>query len=351
MAIRSKHILVSRTDNIGDIVLTLPMVARLRQMNPGARISFLCRAYAAPLVRFCTDIDQVIELEDIADAPAEYLKHSDIDTLLLAQPDRKLAYAAFRAGIRHRIGNARQKLYLLFYCNRRVRFSKRVTEDHEAQINFEFLRAFGPRSIPTREEIPGMYHFDIPVNSEISQQLQPYGFNLVLHTKSNGHGREWPIEHYTALAQLLRSQPDVHLWLTGSAREGEWLKAHGHALLQLPNVTSVCGAQTLGQLTQLIKQADGLIASGTGPLHLSAAIGQRTLGLFPPTRPMHPGRWAALGLRAQNLSMQKSCSACEKIVADTCDCMRQLTPQAVHGIVNDWILEKKEMGVKARAAN
>ncbi|CAG9165122.1 hypothetical protein LMG23992_00270 [Cupriavidus laharis] len=340
MAIRSTHILVSRTDNIGDIVLTLPMVARLRQLNPKAKISFLCRAYAAPLVRFCTDIDEVIELESIADAPADFLKKSGIDTVILAQPDRKLALAAFRAGIRHRIGNARQKLYLLFYCNRRVRFSKRTTEDHEAQINFRFLSPYGSRGIPSREEIPDLYHFDIPADERITKMQAPYAFNLVLHTKSNGHGREWPIEYYAALAKLLSVREDVHLWLTGSAKEGEWLKANGSALLSMPNVTSLCGTQTLGELTTFVRQADGLIASGTGPLHLSAAIGQRTLGLFPPTRPMHPGRWAALGRRAQNLVEDRSCSDCAKLETVTCDCMYRLSPEAVHGIVQDWIRDK-----------
>ncbi|ODV43531.1 glycosyl transferase [Cupriavidus sp. UYMMa02A] len=340
MAIRSTHILVSRTDNIGDIVLTLPMVARLRQLNPTAKISFLCRAYAAPLVRFCTDIDEVIELESIAGTPVEFLKKSGIDTVVLSQPDRKLAMAAFRAGIKHRIGNARQKLYLLFYCNRRVRFSKRTTEDHEAQINFRFLSPFGSRDIPSREEIPGLYHFHIPEDKAITAMQAPYAFNLVLHTKSNGHGREWPIEHYAALAKLLSARQDVHLWLTGSAKEGEWLKANGGALLSMPNVTSLCGTQTLGELTTFIQQADGLIASGTGPLHLSAAIGQRTLGLFPPTRPMHPGRWAALGKRAQNLVRDKSCRDCEKLETISCDCMYQLSPQTVLEIVEDWIRDK-----------
>lgn len=340
MAIRSKHILVSRTDNIGDIVLTLPMVARLRQLNPNAKISFLCRAYAAPLVRFCTDIDEVIELESMADAPVEFLKKSGIDTVILAQPDRKLAMAAFRAGIRHRIGNARQKLYLLFYCNRRVRFSKRVMEEHEAQINFQFLSPFGSRDTPSLEAIPGLYHFDIPPDAAIAEMQGRYAFNLVLHTKSNGHGREWPIEYYARLATMLSARKDVHLWLSGSAKEGEWLKAHGSALLSQPNVTSLCGTQTLGQLTTFIHQADGLIASGTGPLHLSAAIGQRTLGLFPPTRPMHPGRWAALGSRAQNLVEDKSCTGCAKLETVTCDCMYRISPESVLGVVEGWIRDK-----------
>lgn len=345
MSITSKHILISRQDNIGDVILTLPMAARLKQLNPGVRITLLCRAYAAEVVRYCDDIDDVVEIETIENDLLDYLKHSDIDTVILAQPDRALAIAAFRAGIRHRIGNARQKIYQLIYCNRRVRFSKGLSEHHESQINFEFLRPYGDKHIPDRAEIPSFYHFSIPQDQASSALLAPHAFNLILHAKSNGHGREWPIESYLALAQELRKQEDVHVWLTGSPKEGEWLKENAPELLALPNVSNVCGTQTLAQLTSFIHQADGLIASGTGPLHLSAAIGQRTLGLFPPTRPMHPGRWAAIGKRASNLCMADigcvGCSARDKV---TCDCMRAITPQAVLEVVQGWIADKQTAG-------
>jgi len=340
MPIHSSHILICRTDNIGDVILTLPMVAKLKQVNPDAKISLLCRAYAAPIVRFCTDVDEVIELESIPGSVTDYLRQSDIDTVILAQPDQKLAVAAFRAGIKHRIGNARQKLYLLFYCNRRVRFSKGLSEDHEAQINFCFLRPYGVNAIPDRSELPALYHFNIPVDRDIQEKLQPHAFNLVLHTKSNGHGREWPIEHYLELSKLLKDDPGVHVWLTGSANEGKWLEENAGELLRLDNVTNLCGAMSLAQLAAFIKQADGLIASGTGPLHLSAAIGQRTLGLFPPTRPMHPGRWAAIGARSQNLAVDNSCPDCRRIQAPTCDCMRRITPESVYDVVLKWKDEK-----------
>lgn len=341
MPITSKHILISRTDNIGDIVLTLPMAARLKQLNPGVKISLLCRRYAADVVRYCDDIDEVVEEEDVADDLYGFLRGSDIDTVILAQPSRELAKAAFFARVKHRIGNARQKVYQLIYCNDRVRFSKGLSENHESQINFEFLRPYGDDHIPTREEIPALYHFTVPHDEALAAGFAPHQFNLILHTKSNGHGREWPVDYYVALAQALGQQAGVRLWLTGSAGEGEWLQQHAPALLALPNVTNTCGSMSLARLTQFIAQADGLIASGTGPLHLSAAIGQRTLGLFPPTRPMHPGRWAALGKRASNLCTdQPSCPGCEKLRIMTCDCMRRITPDQVLGVVSGWIEEK-----------
>lgn len=339
MAIKSSHILICRNDNIGDVVLTLPITAWLKQHFPSVKISFMCRGYAAAVVRRCSTVDDVVECEGVMDDPVRYFRQSDIDTVIFAQPDRRFAIAAFKAGIKHRVGNARQKIYQLLFCNRRVRFSKRTTDLHEAQINFEFLRPFGLGSIPDLETIAGLYQFKPETDAQVGALLAPHRFNLIIHTKSNGHGREWPIGHFTRLADILKKQPDIHLWTTGSAAEGRWLEEHAAALLESQNVSNVCGKLTLAQLGVMISLADGLIASGTGPLHLSAALGQRTLGLFPPTRPMHPGRWAPVGRRAQSLFMPTSCPNCRERTTPSCECMENITPQAVGEIVLQWARE------------
>ncbi len=342
MAINSSHVLISRTDNIGDVILTLPIAAYLKQHFPALKISFLCRSYAAPVVRYCRNIDEVVEIENFLEDPSAYFAKANVDTIILAQPLECLAVIAFKARIRNRIGNARHKLYNMLYCNRRVYFKKGNSAYHEAQFNFEFLRPFGLKTIPDLPEIIKLYDFDIPHVPEIDQLFNAHLFNLIMHTKSNGHGREWPISHFTALAKQLRQYPDIRLWLTGSPAEGKWLEEHATELLQQQNVSNLCGKFTLDQLSSLIKRADGLIASGTGPLHMAAVIGQHTLGLFPPTRPMHPGRWAPLGRRAQTLSLQVSCPGCIDSKADSCACMASIKPETVADIVLQWRQEMQE---------
>ncbi|MDI9335583.1 MAG: glycosyltransferase family 9 protein [Gammaproteobacteria bacterium] len=78
---------------------------------------------------------------------------------------------------------------------------------------------------------------------------------------------------------------------------------------------------------------DGLITSGTGPLHLVAALGKPTLGLFPPLKPIYPARWAAIGVRAHNLVQEEPCQACPG--AQNCACMRSLKVEQVRAVVDD----------------
>ncbi len=336
MSLANAHILICRTDNIGDVVLTLPVAGYLKQRYPGVRIGFLCRSYAAPLVRCCEAIDYVLE-SDRLDQPAEHFAQSGIDTIIFSKPDKKLAAAAKKARIPNRVGTS-HRLFHWLYCNRLAHFSRVKSDLHEAQLNFALLRPLGFDFMPARKQIPALYRLVAPATPPLA--LASGRFHLIFHPKSNGNGREWPIAHYTELARLLSAHADIAIWITGSAGEQAWLEQHGAALLALPNVQSVCGKFALDGLAAFIEGADGLIASGTGPVHMSAALGKPTLGLFPPKKPIHPGRWAPLGEKAEVLCEEKTCAGCSD--AASCACMRKITPAQVEEIVLRWRREKAD---------
>jgi ADP-heptose:LPS heptosyltransferase len=334
MTFEPKHILICRTDNIGDVVLTLPLAGYLKQRFPEARIGFLCRAYAAPMVCLCKALDYVVESDTLKDAASEFAK-SDIDTILFAKPDKVLAAAAKKAGIKHRVGTSHRWFHWL-YCNRLAHFSRVKSDLHEAQLNFALLKPLGIDHIPTLEEIPPLYQLSAPpFHGE--PKPEPQQLNIAIHPKSNGNGREWPLAHYTELAKLLQQHENIRLWITGSEREGKLIADQAPELLAQPNVGNTCGKFTLDELTAFIHACDGLIASGTGPMHLSAALGQRTLGLFPPIRPIDPGRWGALGRKAQVLVKPTGCGTCSN--PSDCACMRNITPDDVAQVVLAWCAE------------
>ncbi|RYE71243.1 MAG: glycosyl transferase family 9, partial [Oxalobacteraceae bacterium] len=106
------------------------------------------------------------------------------------------------------------------------------------------------------------------------------------------------------------------------------------ALLALPNVENLCGRLDLDELLALIGACDGLVACSTGPMHLSAALGRPTLGLFPPIKPMDPGRWAPLGALAEVAVARQPCAGCTD--SATCSCMGSITPQDVAARVRAW---------------
>lgn len=336
-----RHILICRTDNIGDVVLTLPMAGWLKQRFPGIQIDFLCRAYAAPVVERCRFIDQVITLEALDD-PVSHFTKASYDTIIFAFPQRRLAAAARKAGIRNRVGTS-HRLFHWFTCNRLAHFSRVNSRLHEAQLNFALLRPLGIIHCPTLAEIPALYGLSAPHHAPFDARGPGARFNLVLHPKSNGNGREWPLGHYTQLAQRLLPWQDIHVSITGSAAEALILEQDAAELLALPNVQNLCGELDLDGLTALIGACDGLVASGTGPLHMAAALGRPTLGLLPPLKPIDPLRWAAVGEQAQNLCLAAPCFGCDK--STLCACMCAITPDQVADVVLAWRKNKMQTGL------
>jgi heptosyltransferase-3 len=84
------------------------------------------------------------------------------------------------------------------------------------------------------------------------------------------------------------------------------------------------GRLSLAELMAFIARADGLMAASTGPLHLASALGIYAVGIFPPLRPIHPGRWAPIGPRASVLVKDIACNACRKTM--NCTCIRDILP-------------------------
>lgn len=326
------RVLICRTDNIGDVVLTLPLAAYIKQHHPGATVDFLVRAYAAPVVRQCVHVDQVLAVEDHPVAQQMFAA-GGYDTVIFAFPNRRLAKAAQRARVARRVGTS-HRLFHWLSCNMLAHFSRVKSALHEAQLNFFLLRPLGmAQRIPELAEIPPLYGLNAPQLPQVEALRAAASCNVVLHPKSNGNGREWPLTRYTELARLLQDE-GVTLWITGSAAEGELIAREAPALLALPHVRNLCGKFDLQGLTALIGAADGLVASGTGPLHVAAALGIPVLGLFPPVKPIDAARWGALGARAQSLTAPEGCATCTG--AGTCSCMERISAAAVGERVLAW---------------
>ena len=331
------RILICRTDNIGDVVLTLPLAGFLKQAIPGVQVDMVCRAYAAPVVRCCRHIDRVLALEELD--IDRLFRDEAYDTVIFAFQHRAIGRAARRAHVPNRVGSS-HRLHHWISCNRLAHFSRVRSSLHEAQLNFALLKPLGIDHQPALDAIWPLYGLDAPRDAGVGHLFDRSRFNLILHPKSNGNGREWPLARYTELAALLQADPGIALFVTGSRAEGELLAREAPALLASPNVRNLCGEVGLDGLVALIGMADGLVASGTGPLHIAAALGRPTLGLFPPIKPIDIARWGALGRQASSLSAAQACGACAD--ARQCRCMDAIGAQQVAQVVAGWRAQARE---------
>lgn len=340
---RISHILISQIKNIGDVVLALPVAGLLRAQYPKSIISFLVTRYTKPIVEGCPDIDQVYYWDESVsdDEIIQQWKKARFSAIVHLCNNTRIAKLAKKIGIPCRIGTA-QRLSNWIYCNRWVNQTRRHSDYHETELNIHLLKPLGIKRTPNFSDITGFLHFQpkgkLPAHLEALLHKKP--FNVILHPGSHGHGREWPEASFKALIKKL-PEADYQIFLTGGQQEKERFKT---LLACFPQAINLMGELTLEELVVFISRVDGVVASGTGPLHISAALGVRTLGLFPPRWGISPKRWTPVGKEASVLVYDRPfyeiCISCKNSVG--CACMAQIQVKQVLNVINKWYKEIKK---------
>ena len=320
-----KHILISRTDSIGDVVLTLPMAAALKQCFPDAKISFLGRRYTQPVIEACPAVDQFVEREAFLRGTPEGL--ATVDVIIHVFPDPEVAARAKALRISLRIGT-RNRTYHWWTCNKLVELSRKNSDLHESQLNLKLLKPLSCKADYTLREVASLLQLKpVAPLSEAAQEIlqKAPGPKIILHAKSQGSAREWPTQNFAELAHQLH-EAGITVFLSGTEGEREALQP---LVDQTTGVAhSIAGLMSLDVFITFINACDGLVAGSTGPLHIAAALGKVAVGLYPPIRPMHPGRWGPLGMRAAALAAGKNCENCRK-APESCTCMEKITVEQV----------------------
>jgi heptosyltransferase-3 len=328
MSHHQRTFIISRVDAIGDVVLSLPVAGVLKELFPNSRILFLGNNYTQEIIGACKHVDAFLnwdELKKTDDASrVRALQATGADAIIHVLPNKEIAGLAKKAGIQLRIGTT-NRAYHWYTCNKLVRLSRKNSPYHEAQLNLRLLGVLGAKPLYSLQEIPGYYGLTqlSSLPPDIESLKEPGKFNLILHPKSRGHGREWGLDNFIRLAGSLPAER-FKIFVTGTPAEKEALEP---LFSQCPGVIDMVGKLTLPQFIAFIARADGLLASGTGPLHVAAALGIHALGLFPPLRPIHPERWAPLGPRAMVFCLEAPCKGCPG--AQDCACMRNISAQEI----------------------
>lgn len=316
------NIIISRTDSIGDVILTLPLAAVIKQHYPSIKIAFLGKKYTQPIIECCEYIDEFIEVED-------FLKNKITiggtapEAILHVFPVKEIASRAKKLSIPLRIGTT-NRLYHWLSCNQLIRLSRKNSLLHEAQLNLKLLSALGIQQVFSLKDIVPLFGFSRiqPLDEAFKSFIHPTKFNLILHPKSQGSAREWGLPNFIKLIETL-DPSKYHLLISGTEKERSLLEPLFEACKD--RVTDITGKMNLSQFIAFINHCDGLVANSTGPLHIAAILGKNVFGLYPPIRPMHPGRWAPIGSHATILVFDKSCNDCRKKPI-ACHCIQDISP-------------------------
>ena len=314
-----ERLLIVGPDGLGDTLVALPMLRRLQGKSPRTRVTWMARAALHPVVQMM-GVDAIADRDDRRELDVRafdaIVATADIDAAFFGGMAR-LSEVPVRIGPHG--ARARPPVW-----NHLVRAAWLGRPRHEAQRFLRRLLPFGHGGPADAAELCRGIRLDPPL-VPLPDDL-PAGA-VVLHPFSMGNGREWPLGHWIDVASGLAAQ-GLPVVFTGSAAEGERLAAAWPRPQRPEAVADAAGRLGLAQLATLLQGARAVAASGTGPLHLAAALGTPTLGLFPPRKGVATDRWAAIGPAAVSVQSRAACrrTRCQN---DDCRCMAALAPERV----------------------
>jgi ADP-heptose:LPS heptosyltransferase len=328
-----KRIIISRTDSIGDVVLTLPLAGLLKKYLPECTLYFLGKSYTRPVIEACTYVDRFLDKDELISLDQSgrtaFFKALKADAIIHVFPDPLVMKSAFRACIPKRIGTAGRR-QSWFWCNCLVWLPRKSSTLHETQLNVKLLKPFKISTDIALEEIPSLY--GLQASPSISQNLKTSKSQklLLLHPKSKGSAREWGLENFGRLIELIPSDK-YHVCITGTEEERAMMLDFLEKYRD--RITDMTGKLTLPGFIGLIASSDALVAASTGPLHIAAALGKKAIGLYAPILPIWPKRWAPVGIDAHSLVKgSETCDDC--INGGDCHCIRDITPESVAGLLS-----------------
>jgi heptosyltransferase II len=310
---------------IGDFVRCHTVVQLLQARFPDRPVDMLSSTATAPLTDYMPGVRQAV----IANLPrrrlglvqqralAERLKQQGYGTALVMPRTWKSALAPFLAGIPERIGFAGEARFFLLND---LRFGERALP--------RMIDRCAALALPKNTEAPPQWpapKLEVTA-SEAAAWRGRHGLSdehrrvVVLAPGAVGASKRWPSAAYAALTRRLLAE-GLAVWVLGGPDE----KALANEIVGNTAARDLTGHDLRNAILALAS-ASVAVSNDSGLLHVAAALGTPSIGIFGPTSPWH---WAPLNPLAATVetATELSCRPCHK---PTCRfghhrCMEEIT--------------------------
>jgi len=327
-----KRILIVRTDRIGDVVLSTPVITAARKAFPHAYIAFMVSGETKEIVTGNKDLNEVIVYDKKRKHKAilkslcfaMHLRKKRFDLALILHSTKRVNLVCFLAGIPRRIGYARGKLD--FLLTGMLEYRKRLGEKHESEYSLDVLRSLGIEV----ETPPLIMPVKIKDEENIAHLLHENGLRegerfIVLHPGASCISKMWPKDNFAKLGDILVQKFGVQIILVSGpdqVRIGKEIKEH-----MKYKVLFLCGRTSLGELPALFKKASLFISNDSGPVHIACSVGTPVISIFGRNeKGLSPARWRPLSPGSIALHKDVGCTKC---LAHNCKkdflCLKSIT--------------------------
>ncbi|HWM49460.1 MAG TPA: lipopolysaccharide heptosyltransferase II [Xanthobacteraceae bacterium] len=327
---------------IGDFVRCHSVVKLLKSQDSERPIDVLASSNAAPLLDYMPGVRKGI----VCDLPrrrlalrrqwalARRLRQESYGQVLVMPRTWKAALAPALAGIPHRTGFVGEWRFGLLND---LRFGERKLP--------RMIDQCSALALPPDAQLPSDWPLPelVVPSSELAawrQRTAPHAVRTAaIAPGAVGPSKRWPATYYRELSAAL-ARDGVEVWVVGGPGE----KALAQEIAQgLAGVRDLTGHDLRNAILALAA-ADVAVSNDSGLLHVAAALGTPSIGIFGPTSPWH---WAPLNPLAAivQAEIELDCRPCHKPVCSLGHhlCMREITPQRVAQLARHALARAPEM--------
>jgi lipopolysaccharide export system permease protein len=262
------NILFITSNRVGDAVLSTGLLAWLERRYPEARFTIACGPYAAGLFRAVPRLDGII--------------------ILQKQSWNRHWIKLWRACVNREwdlIVDLRNSLVSRLLRAKDKRYAARLPDRHKVIENATALNLNPPPA-------PHIW-LDAAARHAAAEILPASRPLLAIGPAANWPAKQWPIERFTVLVQKLTAPdgplPGAKIMIIADSRESDQLKPLRNAIPADQRI-EVIGRDLL-TAAACLKQARLFIGNDSGLMHIAAAMGTPTLGLFGPGYENIYGPW------------------------------------------------------------
>jgi ADP-heptose:LPS heptosyltransferase len=291
-----KHVLVTRLDSVGDVLLAGPAIRAVAAR--AARVTLMCGPRGRAAAAMLPGVAELIEFEapwidpepspvdpDEVDHVVEEVMTLGFDEAIIFgsfhQSPLPLALLLRLAGV-PRIGAACED-----YPGSLLDVRHRPPDDlHEVERALALAEAMG---YPRPEADDGRLR--VKRSGRLPDRVAAHAPYVAVHPGTSVPARAWPAERHAELVDLLVAA-GRRVVVTGAYEEAQLTRRVAGP--PRPEVMDLGGKTDLAACAEVYAAADCLVVGNTGPAHLAAAVGCPVVSLFAPTVPA--GRWRPWGV-------------------------------------------------------
>ena len=280
------RVLVCGPNWLGDSVMSMPALQRLKARYPAARLTLCVKPGLAPLWEMHEAVDDVVPLGDGfsgAMRAARAVRARGVRRALVFPNSFRSALIPFAARVPERVGmRGHQRAWML------TDVTPAPVADARRHQAWEYMTIAGLKDEETLDDprlrVPRTLRDACRARFGLSEERV---WTALIPGAAYGPSKRWPPEHFAAVGRRLRDARDAGVVVLGSDAEAPLCRRvaeeTGGAALNLAGRTS------LPEVTAVLSLCRCVVGNDSGGTHLATAVGARVVTIFGITDPERTG--------------------------------------------------------------